>query len=180
MRSINFLLLLLVGVLTLASCKKKDTEIHAISIPQPEDKLAGRWEIIKTEAEGNAYITKVRLPVTGYNLNEPDGYYELKKGDPNTESPNTYNYDLKVKLRLRINDAITKDFDYNDRDAGTWKIASDQKVVFYANQGNVQDIIFTRYDSSAVELLQLSVPIDTTLENIKYEGKIVLDMKKIK
>ncbi|MFQ3325846.1 MAG: hypothetical protein ACJASM_000340 [Salibacteraceae bacterium] len=52
-------------------------------------------------------------------------------------------------------------------------------MTFYSNQKNVQDICFTKYDSANLEILQLSLPIDTTSEGFKYSGKIVVDMIKI-
>jgi len=52
-------------------------------------------------------------------------------------------------------------------------------VTFYANQENVQDICFTKYDSANLEILQLSLPIGSTSEGFKYSGKIVVDMIKV-
>jgi len=52
-------------------------------------------------------------------------------------------------------------------------------VTFYTNQANIQDICFTKYDSANLEILQLSLPIDTTLQGFKYFGKIVVDMIQI-
>jgi hypothetical protein len=52
-------------------------------------------------------------------------------------------------------------------------------VTFYSNQENVQDTCFTKYYSANLEILQLSLPIDTTLEGFKYSGKVVVDMVKI-
>ena len=83
-----------------------------------------------------------------------------------------------LQLRFGNKGNTTRDYDYDDRDAGTWIIKSDQQITFYANQGNVQDIFFTLYDSANLEILQLSLPIDTTLEGFKYSGKIVVDMIK--
>jgi len=111
-------------------------------------------------------------------LTPPKGYYILSVG----ENENSYSYDIETLLQLRFgkNGNTTQDYDYDDNDAGTWELKSDEQLTFYANQGNVQEIFFTEYDSANLQILQLSLPIDTTLNGFKYTGKIVVDMIKSK
>ncbi len=83
-----------------------------------------------------------------------------------------------LQLRFGNKGNTTRDYDYDDRAVGTWIIKPDQQITFYANQGNVQDIFVTLYDSANLEILQLSLLIDATLEGFKYSGKIVADIIK--
>lgn len=173
---ISTLCLTIVFTFFLSSCKKNEVTIDPISLTNPSKILEGKWNIIQTKAEGNVKIQSNNVAVEGSNLTPPVGYYELKLG----EKENTYSYDIKTLLQLRFgsNGNALQEYDYDDRDAGTWVLKSDEQVTFYANQGNVQDIFFTQYDSADLEILQLSLPIDTTLQGFKYEGKIVVDMIK--
>lgn len=172
----NSILVFFLAGLVLVSCKKNEVTIDPISIPNPARVVEGKWRVIQTKAEGNAKIANATVPVEGSNISPPVGFYNMVVG----EEENTYNYDLKTLLQLRFgqNGNTLRDYDYNDKDAGTWILKSDQQLVFYANQGNVQDIFFTKYDSADLEILQLSLPIDTTLEGIGYSGKIVVDLIK--
>ncbi len=164
-------------ILSFSSCKEKDTTINPISLPDAETILEGRWQLVFTRAEGNARIGTGTFPVSGTNLNTPEGFYELNVG----KEENTYSYDVKTLLNMVIgeNAAITREYDYNDKDGGTWEIKSDEEVTFYANQGNIQDIFFTKYDSLEVEHLQFAIPVDTVLESVGYKGNVILDMVKI-
>ncbi|MAZ38152.1 hypothetical protein OAA90_03885 [Salibacteraceae bacterium] len=165
-------------VLFFLSCKENDITIDPIPIPSPEKVLEGTWNIIQTKAIGNVKVGNSSFPAEGSNLTPPKGYYILSVG----ENENSYSYDIETLLQLRFgkNGNTTQDYDYDDNDAGTWELKSDEQLTFYANQGNVQEIFFTEYDSANLQILQLSLPIDTTLNGFKYTGKIVVDMIKSK
>ncbi len=175
---IKLLVFLLTLFLGLVSCKKDDPTFTAIKVPKAESVLEGRWTLLFAQADGNARIGNGTFPVTGSNINNPDGYYDVRVGEGDEE--NTYSYDLKVLLNLVIGEksTITREYNYNDKDAGTWILNSEEQLTFYANQGNVEKVFFTRYDSAEVQHMQISIPIDTVLENIDYTGNIILDMIK--
>jgi hypothetical protein len=163
-----WMLILLIAV---PACKKKDIDIAPIVIPNDEAILEGKWKIISARTTGNATYLGATAPVTGYNTIPPEGYYELKRGNPNT-----YEYNIKTHLKVEVA-GIKREMDYNDRDYGTWKTNDSRTyVTFYANQGTTHDIYYTRRDSSAVEFLELSMPMDTTLENVDFKGKVIVNL----
>jgi hypothetical protein len=159
MKQVIFIISLLGALVLLDSCKKNDSSFESIKIPGVEDTLEGRWTVVSVNA-------------TGKNVEEPDGYYQLDR------NPNEYTYDLKTKLEMKFA-GLTFDYNYNDRDAGTWEVAEDQKsVLFKGNQGIDQRLYFTNYDSLDALYMRVAIPVDTTMQGFKYEGTVFVNMRK--
>ncbi|MCB0484103.1 MAG: hypothetical protein KDC37_06030 [Flavobacteriales bacterium] len=128
-------------------------------------------KIINATNTGNATYLGITAPVTGYNTTPPEGFYDLKRG-----TPNTYEYKLKTHLKVEVA-GVKREMDYDDNDRGTWVTNSSRTyVTFHANQGTSHDIYYTRRDSSNIDLLQLSMPMDTTLEGVDFKGKVVVNL----
>ena len=170
MKNALFILTFLGAILFLDSCKKSDTSFTPIEVPGVEDTLAGRWTVVNVDAAG----TMGGADATGYNKSAPEGYYLL------TQDPNEYEYDLKVELEMNLTGTPLKaTHDYNDKDAGTWEVAEDEKsVLFKGNQGIDQRLFFTNYDSADAVYMRVAMPVDTTLTGIRFKGTIWVNMRK--
>lgn len=165
---------LLLGVLFLNSCKKDDDSFTPIVVEGVEDKLVGRWNVVSARSIGTIEVSGVKIQANGKNKGEPNGFYELSK------DPNEYTYDLTTVLEMTaLGGSITQSYDYNDKDAGTWEVADNEKsVLFSGNQGIDQRVYFTQYDSNSSQYMEIAIPIDTVLGSYQYEGTAFLNMVK--
>jgi len=151
------------------SCKKDDS-FTPIEVEGIEDKLAGSWTVSGVDAVGVVNILGRDVNATGKSKSAPQGSYIL------SQSPNNYTYDLKATLELKAG-GLTQDFDYEDKDAGTWSVSEDEKsVIFVGNQGITQTLFFTQYDSNKTQYMRIAIPVDTTLNGFDYTGTVFVDM----
>lgn len=158
------------------SCKKKDTSFEPIALEGIESQLNGTWNVISARAVGEVKVAGIPFQVEGSNITEPEGVYILTNDDPNL-----YLYDIKTELRLTaLNGLFSQNYSFNDKDAGTWVVSADEKsVVLTANQGVVQQMFFTQYDSAASQYMQIAVPVDTAYSGYDYKGTVFFEMNKI-
>lgn len=154
-------------------CRKDDsfTPVQVVSV---EEKLVGYWEINKVDVIGDLVIGGIPVQVTATEKEKPEGYYEL------TADPNEYTYDIKATLTMEaLGGTVKQDHSYDDKDAGTWEVSSDEKsVLFKGNQGIDQQVYFTHSDTNGVLYMELALPVDMVIKGYDFDGTVFVNMTK--